>query len=209
MVLVPVKAFDLAKGRLADSLTANQRRHLAQSLAANVVAAANPSPTFVVCDNDDVARWALAIGVNVMAITAPGLNPSMTQALDLAAADGFTRAVICHGDLPLARDLGFLTTEDPGADVAIVTDRHRQGTNVMAMPIRRSRQFQLQYGANSCHLHQTEARRVGWSVRVIHDDALGWDLDTPEDLEAFSQIHPELAANLAGQPDLTHLNSAI
>ena len=55
VVLVPVKAFAAAKGRLAGVLDGPGRAALARSMAEVVVAAAAPLPVVVVCDDDDVA----------------------------------------------------------------------------------------------------------------------------------------------------------
>ena len=186
VVLVPVKSFDMAKGRLADSIGAEQRAVLARELAATVIAAAEPLPTYVVCDNAEVGSWALSIGTGVLSVTAPGLNPSMTQALAAAANDGYRRAIISHADLPMARDLTWLAGADQHADVVIVPDRHGTGTNVMSIPIEDRTGFTLRYGLNSALEHRREAERIGWTVTVQPDDDLGWDLDTPEDLEALN-----------------------
>jgi 2-phospho-L-lactate guanylyltransferase len=185
VVLVPVKSFDLAKGRLAQSLGADERRRLARNLAANVVRAAGPLPTFVVCDHRDVAAWAVSTGTGVLWVTTPGLNPALTRAVETAAADGYRRAIICHADLPLAHDLTWLTDHRPTADVIIVPDRHGTGTNVMSIPIGPHRPFTLHYGPGSAEQHRREAERVGWTAGLATDERLGWDLDTPEDLLAL------------------------
>jgi len=56
-VLIPVKAFGAAKGRLAEVLDGQARADLARSMATIVVAAAAPLPVTVVCDDDDVDAW--------------------------------------------------------------------------------------------------------------------------------------------------------
>ena len=57
-VLIPVKGFRLAKGRLADRLSEAERSELARNMASQVVKAAGSLPTKIVCDNDEVADWA-------------------------------------------------------------------------------------------------------------------------------------------------------
>ena len=57
-VLVPVKAFRDAKGRLSEALSPQERAELSRSMAATVVQAAAPLPVWIVCDDDDVAEWA-------------------------------------------------------------------------------------------------------------------------------------------------------
>ena len=55
-VLVPIKAFRNAKGRLAPAVSPTARADLARMMAARVLAAARPFTPFVVCDDDEV-EW--------------------------------------------------------------------------------------------------------------------------------------------------------
>ncbi len=184
-VLVPVKSFDLAKGRLSDRLGSGDRDRLARRLAAGVIAAARPLPTYVVCDSDLVADWAVEIGIGVLEVTATGLNPAMTEAVVMAASMGHNRAIISHADLPLADDLTWLDQDPLDRGVVVVTDRHGAGTNVLALPLNLDPPFVFQYGPGSAGRHRVEAKRLGLPVRVINDERLGWDLDTPDDLTAW------------------------
>lgn len=187
-VLVPVKSFDLAKGRLSDRLGPGDRDRLARRLASGVIAAARPLPTYVVCDSDLVADWAVEIGIGVLEVTATGLNPAMTEAVVMAASMGHNRAIISHADLPLAEDLTWLDEDPLDHGVVVVTDRHGTGTNVLTLPLDLDPPFVFQYGPGSAGLHRAEAQRLGLPVRVIHDERLGWDLDTPEDLTAWLAV---------------------
>ena len=54
---MPVKAFAAAKRRLADVLPAPDRAELARRMATAVIVAARPLTVYVVCDDDEVARW--------------------------------------------------------------------------------------------------------------------------------------------------------
>ncbi len=177
-VLIPVKSFDLAKGRLADALEPGQRADLARSMAEGVVAAAKPLPTFVVCGADEVAEWAAAVGAEAIHFEPPGLNPAVTHGAEVLAERGFEHLIIAHGDLPLARELAWLARFD---GVTIVADRRGDGTNVLALPL--GTEFGFHYGSGSARAHRTEARRVGLTHRTIEDPDLGWDVDTPDDLD--------------------------
>ena len=65
-VLIPVKAFADAKGRLAGAVDADGRADLARTMASTVVAAAAPLPVTVVCDDDGVDAWARSVGAAVI-----------------------------------------------------------------------------------------------------------------------------------------------
>jgi 2-phospho-L-lactate guanylyltransferase len=181
-VVVPIKSFRLAKERLASRLTRPEREALAMTMAARVVAAAAPLPVFVATEDPDVAEWASEQGANALLTVSTGLNPSVTEAVQLTAAHGFGRVVIAHSDLPLARSFSHLVPESHGrSEVVVVPDRHRDGTNVLVTPTHAAPVFA--YGPASMHRHVYTAARAGHSVRVVIDDELGWDIDHPADLD--------------------------
>ena len=198
VVLIPVKDFELAKGRLAPQLPAGERAELARSMAARVVQAAGRMPALVVCDNDEVAEWAHSVGAHPLRIEVRGLNGALTAALERlsagssgesppwrdssdAASDGRwpQHVVIAHGDLPRAETLEGLA--EPGT-VTIVPDRHLDGTNVMALPLGTG--FEFHYGPGSFKAHCDEAQRCGLDLQVRRVAALEFDIDTPDDLAA-------------------------
>ena len=183
-VLIPVKGFRLAKGRLADRLSESERHELARTMASQVVKAAGSLPTKIVCDNDEVADWAHAVGAEVLWIDADGLNPAITAAvaaLEIAgtSGDGLGHVVIAHADLPHAQTLDGLAE---AGTVTIVPDRHLDGTNVMALPLGTG--FEFHYGPGSFEAHCAEALRCGLDLRVRRVAALEFDIDTPDDLDA-------------------------
>ena len=113
-VVIPVKAFDLAKERLSSAMDAAERASLARSMAAGVVAAGDPLPTYVVCGSDDVADWALETGARVIWLEKPGLNVAVRFACQVLEGEGFERAIIAHGGA-LAPDHAWL---QPHVDAA-------------------------------------------------------------------------------------------
>lgn len=184
-VLIPVKGFRLAKGRLADRLNDTERHELARTMASQVVKAAGSLPVRVVCDNDEVADWARAVGADVLWIDADGLNPAISEAVAALEADldldvdGSGHVVVAHADLPHAQTLVGLAET---GTVTIVPDRHLDGTNVMALPLGTG--FEFHYGPGSFMAHCTEALRCGLDLRVRRIAELEFDIDTPDDLDA-------------------------
>lgn len=176
-VVIPVKSFTLAKGRLAGTLDAVQRRDLARSCADTVVAAAAPLAVYVVCSDDDVAHWARSLGATVVSCSEPGLDTAVAAGREAALAGGADHLIVAHADLPLARDLSAVVR--PGR-VSLVPDRHRDGTNVLAFPIRST--FRTAYGPGSFDNHVHIAADAGLECEVIDDPDLALDLDTADDL---------------------------
>ena len=178
-VIVPIKDFRQAKHRLSDRLDAEARESLARKMAERVLSAAKNFTIHVACNDDEVAKWAASLGVEVIWVEQEGLNPAVSHAAQQVAGD-FPHMTIVHADLPQAKSLDGIARANA---VSIVPDRHKQGTNVLSLPTGTS--FEFQYGANSLYLHMNEAVRQDLDLRVLQIAHLQWDIDTPEDLDGF------------------------
>ena len=179
-VLVPVKSFREAKLRLAPALDEAARATLARDMATNVLAAAAPLPVCVVCDDEDVAEWAQALGAIVLRRPGRGLNGAVSDGVARLAEDGFDQVIVAHGDLPLATSLAWVADFD---GITLVPDRHEDGTNVVCIPSAAG--FEFAYGAGSFARHEAEAARLALPTRIVRDVPLGWDVDVPDDLTAL------------------------
>ena len=179
-IVVPIKSFDLAKGRLSASLGSEQRADLARLMAGRVLGAGGGLPMWVVCDDAEVADFAVERSAEVIWRKSKGLNAAVADGRDFVLAMGYDRVIIAHADLPLAKDLSWVADFE-GA--TIVPDRRHDGTNVFSLPTEGD--FTFQYGEGSAALHQQEVERRGWTVRISPDDELSWDVDVPEDLSVL------------------------
>ncbi len=176
-VLIPVKAFDLAKRRLHRAMNERQRAELARAMADRVVSAAFPLPVAVVCDDTAVAEWARTRGALVVWEPGRGLNGAVEAGVNRLRSGGVTEVTVAHADLPRASDLSDV--EGDGG-VTLVPDRYGNGTNVMALPTDAG--FQFSYGPGSFARHRAEAHRLGLTVRVLDRPDLAWDIDEPADV---------------------------
>lgn len=184
-MLLPVKAFREAKVRLAGALDDVSRAALAREMATKVVRAAGPLPVSIVCDDDEVAAWAVTLGAEVIWRPGRGLNAAVTDGVDELGAVGFGQVIVAHADLPHALDLTWVADFD---GVTLVPDRRDDGTNVVCLPTRA--EFTFAYGPGSFARHQAEAARLGLPVRIERERRLGWDVDTPDDLIAPDWLVP-------------------
>lgn len=178
VVMIPVKAFDRAKGRLSPALDEAARATLAEAMATHVVQAQGPTPVAICCDDDGVASWATNTGAQVLWCPGTDLNGAVQHGFAMLREAGVAHVTIAHSDLPRAGALAHLMGW-PG--VTIVPDRHRTGTNVMTLPT--TLDFTFAYGTNSFQRHVREAVRLRRGLRIVHDDDLGVDVDHPEDLD--------------------------
>lgn len=177
-VVIPIKSFTMAKGRLSSALTPTEREALARECAATVIRAARPDPVFVACSDPEVADWAREHGADVIDCATPGLDAAVRFASAHLREAGYDHMVVAHGDLPLASRFTHLVR--PGR-VTLVGDRHRDGTNVLCFPL--DRDFTTAYGPGSLDNHVAIAIESGLDHEVIIDDDLALDLDTIEDLD--------------------------
>lgn len=104
-----------------------------------------------------------------------GLNAELSRLRDdLATAD----IVILHADLPLIEFADVDALLNGGADAAIAPDRHRLGTNALAL--RGGLPFEFAFGPCSFARHRAQAPHVA----IVDRLGLRLDVDTPNDLEA-------------------------
>lgn len=197
VVVVPVRSFADAKSRLGAILDADQRSRLAQASATNVLTRIGIARAVVVCNDDDVVDWSRALGVPTCQVAVSGLNQSLQAAVPRIMAERQpAEIVIVHADLAFPDALAELDIVVPpgsGSSVTVVPDRHRDGTNVLALGRNIVPQWRFTYGPNSCHAHCEQARSLGAELRVIEHPDLGFDLDTPQDLEDH-RVRAALAA---------------
>ncbi len=176
-VLVPIKAFHEAKGRLGLALSGSERSELARAMAARVLDAALPLPVAVVCDDTDVADWARDRGALVIWEPGRGLNVAVEAGVDHLRDAGVEHVIVSHADLPMASGL-MAVGNAPG--ITLVPDRFRNGTNVIALPSNAG--FRFSYGPGSFERHQQEAERLGLAMRILDLPDLAWDIDEPADV---------------------------
>lgn len=192
-VLVPVKAFRLAKIRLAKVLDDDTREKLARELAEIVVAAAHGTPVYVVCDDGQVADWAPTRGATVLYAPGLGLSAAVETGVAHLAAQGFSLAVVAHADLPFVTDLSEFGSRK---EVTLAPDSRRDGTNVAAVPTGAG--FHFSYGPGSFQRHRREAERLGLGCTIVEDWRLSSDIDLPEDLPLLARAAAAPIAHTRG-----------
>ena len=188
--LVPVKQFDLAKGRLAGVLTDRERSDLARAMLEDVLEALAGTGALarilVITREPAVAALAESAGAVTVAETRRGLNAAVTTGADAALAGGAAGVAVVHGDLPLVRsaDLAaFLAGHGAAPAVTLAPDRVRDGSNCLAVSPPDLLPFR--FGSGSFTAHCAEARARGVEPRVVERDGLAADVDRLEDLRAL------------------------
>jgi 2-phospho-L-lactate guanylyltransferase len=177
-VLVPVKRFTAAKGRLTGVLGDSDRARLAEWMASGVLDVVAEIPTFVACDDDDVATWAQRMGAQVIWGAGLGLNGAVDDGVARIISMGYDHVLVTHADLALP---GALLDVAHEGCITLVPDRRDDGTNVMSFPA--THPLRATYGGGSFARHLHQALEVTtMDVEVRRDLGLSLDLDTARDL---------------------------
>ena len=177
-VLVPVKSFRAAKHRLATVLDPAAREALARELAARVIAAAAPLGVLVVCDDDEVAAWALDHGARVA--WTPGLGLS-------AAVMAGVAQLRCRGRRALPSWRTRTSPSPPAWRASASRTRSRScpiagATGPTWRSCLRTPGFVSPTGRAASSATAPRRRGSGLACQIVYDRRLAIDIDLPEDL---------------------------
>jgi 2-phospho-L-lactate guanylyltransferase len=192
-VIIPVKRFGVGKSRLAPVLDAGDRATLSRRLFDHVfgVAAAAVSPGRVVVVTPDAAISDDAVARGAHGLIEPepvDLNAALGAACRYAMSRGASAVAVLPSDLP------FVTAEDVGELIAalgaepcaaIAPDTAGHSTNALALAPPDPTFFR--FGTSSFEAHRNAARAGGAEPAIVHRPGLAFDLDTPDDLQAYRE----------------------
>ncbi len=192
--VVPVKALDQGKGRLAALLSQEERRRLSLAMLEDVLRAVKAVPRIdrVSVVSPDPAVLARVRELGAEALAEPpqcrGVNQALTHASNAAADGGADAVVVVAADLPavLSTDIELVLDALPDRGIAVAPTVDR-GTGAIAL--RPPGVIPFRYGRQSSVLHKREAVARRLPARVLHLASLSRDVDEPDDL-ADLLAHP-------------------
>ncbi len=190
--IVPIRGLETAKTRLGSDLDPEERRALVAELLRRTLVATRDARriagTVVVTMDPAAAGLARSHRAIGLVERAPGLNEAIEAARSLAVARGATAVLVLPADLPAAApehvDALLEAAAGFGARaglVALVTDRHGLGTNVLLLSP--PALITPAFGEGSRREHERAARAAGGRYEEI-DSPLSLDVDTADDLVA-------------------------
>ena len=182
-IIIPVKPFAEAKQRLSPALNPSARASLAEELFRHVLATAmvvaRAGEVIVVSRGPEVLLLAEQSGATGLAESLDAdLNAALSQAAEIARAQGAAKLLIVASDLPLLceSDLAALIAET----CAVAPDRHGRGTNALLWPA--TPMIGFCFGDNSFAHHRAAAKAAGLDPQIILRPGLAHDVDLPSDL---------------------------
>jgi 2-phospho-L-lactate guanylyltransferase len=184
--IVPAKALDRAKGRLAELLNEDERRRLALAMLEDVVNALMGveviDSILVVSPDREVLERARELGAG--ALEEPDSVRGINQALAHASAS-FDPAP--DGLLALLADVPAVTSAEIRSVIAGAPDRgaaicpsRARGTS--ALFLRPPGVIPFRFGELSFQAHKRQAAALRIPTKVIHIESLERDIDEPDDL---------------------------
>lgn len=193
--VVPLRSVAGGKARLGEALDAEEREVLILGMLERTLAVLGAwtpcTRTHVVTQDLRVARRVTSLTVDAILQVADGLNEGIALGITEALRGGARAVLVLPADLPML-SVEALDRLLDGADaalaagsgrplVAIAPSDARNGTN--ALLLFPPGVIAPHFGEHSFEAHVRAAAGADATLQVVADPALGFDLDTPEDLE--------------------------
>jgi 2-phospho-L-lactate guanylyltransferase len=193
-VLIPFKA-DRRKTRLSRVLNPDQRRHLAELMLFDVLGAFSRagllSRCYVVSSDESVLALVRRSGARSIAETRDeGVNAAVRAGIRALGSDrGF---MVVPADLPLLKpgEIMDVLKLKTGFGCVISPSGSFDGTNLLLFSGKAAPA--LSYDSDSFWNHVRGVARRGLSLAVYCGKGVQSDLDTPEDLLAFSRVRKRI-----------------
>jgi 2-phospho-L-lactate guanylyltransferase len=197
--LVPAKALDRAKGRLAALLSEDERRQLAMAMLEDVVkalqAVAEIGSVTVISPDAEVLDAARSLGAE--AIGEPpsvrGLNQALAYGLSAMPARPDALLVVL-ADVPAVRpaDIREVLGALPARGV-VIAPSSAKGTSALAL--RPPDVIPFRFGGQSFQNHKREAAARVIEHAIVRNEALANDIDEPADLRRLLEQPTETATH--------------
>jgi 2-phospho-L-lactate guanylyltransferase len=186
--IVPAKALDQAKGRLAALLTEHERRSLSLVMLADVLRALNGARgvdrVFVVSPDQDILRDAERGGADPISqpSSLSGINEALKHALRVVSLEEPTALLVLLADVPAVTsgDIESVLGALPRDTGVVVAPSRADGTSALA--IRPPDVIEFRFGPGSYAQHEREASARGVPLETLRIDSLLHDVDEPEDV---------------------------
>jgi 2-phospho-L-lactate guanylyltransferase len=189
-VLLPVKDFRNAKQRLASALDADTRADLARAMLTDVLnalaEASVPDRVVVFTASADVLQMARPFGFEIARENSVEGHSAAVNLMVSELSAGASQILSIAGDLPMlrGREIDFVM-KNASEPITVLPSRDGTGTNgILFIPPAR---IQMEYGEGSFGRHISKAAAAGHRAQVMNIPGIAFDIDTPEDLQAFME----------------------
>jgi 2-phospho-L-lactate/phosphoenolpyruvate guanylyltransferase len=192
-VLLPVKNFNDAKQRLASVFDAEKRAGIARAMLTDVlhalVRAHAVERVVVFTAADEVMQMARPFGFEAVREKSVAGHSAAVNTMVEELSKTSSRILSIASDLPrlVPSEIDF-ALDAASEPVTLIPSRDWTGTNgVVFIPPGR---ISMEYGEGSFRRHLSKISAAGHSADVLHLPGIAFDLDTPQDLQAFLDDPP-------------------
>jgi 2-phospho-L-lactate/phosphoenolpyruvate guanylyltransferase len=198
--VLPVKDLATAKQRLAEVLSATERRQLFAAMLEDVLcalaASAGLAGILMVTRDPLAQRLAARYAARVLVEKENrGHTAASTVGAQTLAQQGVAGMVQVPADIPLVISeeiAALLRAHGEAPAVTLSPSRDQRGTNaILCSP---PDVLPLRFGDDSFSAHIQRARSLGIEPRIVRRAGLALDVDTPDDLAAFLATPSETRA---------------
>jgi 2-phospho-L-lactate/phosphoenolpyruvate guanylyltransferase len=196
-VVIPCKAFDLGKSRLAPCLEPVSRQELCRSLFVRTLDLAmrafSRQQICVVTNDADAIALARSLSIDCVIDPGQGLNEGLEAARrDLLTTTRAAGAMLVLPiDLPYADEEVVLSFCELDKEVVIAPDEAWTGTNLLRLRGRALTEFVFEFGEGSYERHLAQAKAKRLSLKTIADWRLGFDIDGPAQYSNWTRCRDE------------------
>jgi 2-phospho-L-lactate guanylyltransferase len=193
LILIPCKALDRGKSRLASVLDADDRLRLCEGFFRQTlsiaVASAGVDAVRTVSADPRAVQLSADAGVKVLSCEGGDLNKTLIRARAAIADQGTAHnCLILPIDLPYLSVRALRTFLGHGTGVVVASDRRRRGTNALWLSSEVFHRFPFLFGADSLARYVDVARQADITCNVVDDPDLAFDVDEPNDYREWQKL---------------------
>ena len=199
--LVPAKALDEAKGRLAALLREDERRSLALVMLEDVLRALQGARRveriYTISPDQAILRDTERLGAEAIAQppSLSGLNEALKHGLRVISLEAPSALLVVLADVPAVSsgDIDSLVGALPHDVGVVIAPSRADGTSALAL--RPPDVIDFRFGPDSRAAHEREATARGVPVHVMPMEPFLHDVDEPEDLRYLISHAAETATH--------------
>ena len=190
--LIPVKALDEAKSRLAGHMTLHQRKNLVLDMLHHVLHALQQSNLLeqitVVSPDIQVLDFAQTRGVHTLVEELPGHNAALHAAALQEQEAGTTALLTISADLPLLQPSDIRALIERSLRYPVVLAPSRDGTGTNALLVQPPLALPYLFGINSLYKYVRAAKERQLGSTIYNSIGLALDTDTIDDLDDLYEL---------------------
>lgn len=209
--LIPVKALDEAKSRLARHMTLQQRKNLVLDMLHHVLHVLQQSNLLeqitVVSPDLQVLDYAQMWGAQALIEELPGHNAALHAAALQEREAGTTALLTIAADLPLLQTSDIRALIERSMHFPVVLAPSRDGTGTNALLVQPPLALPYLFGVGSLHKYVLAAKEWQLGSTMYSSIGLALDIDTIDDLDDLYELQILSGETIRSWPETHRENS--